>query len=118
MNSDTLAAIAYALLLSAINIALALVFVQFALKHEELSRFFRVVLSSMTARTVCTIVAFGCVITLTRVDTFVFSLTFILGYAVMLGIEIVIIHHSQQRYDNKLRDSALAGGLQRRTNSG
>jgi hypothetical protein len=122
---DFVLATAYALQIALANVALALALAFWARRREDINDFFVIVVGGIAVRTILTLVAFG--LTFAKLQreqqaspaanqhlTFTFALAFILSFAVLLGVEVAIVHISQRKYAANTA-ATLPTGLERRT---
>jgi hypothetical protein len=93
----------YALSLSVINLAAALVIARYAVRQHTMEMFFRWVVGGMIGRGVVVLGAFAYMVLALGLDKFTFGLAFIAGYALMLAAEVLLLHTSLAKHSAVLR---------------
>jgi hypothetical protein len=121
---ERLIAVGYALQIAIANVAAALLLAFWAKRRADINQFFMIVVGGIAVRTVLTLLAFGAVYAMLQrtyplataaangqnsiqnsgqssgqnTVLFIFTLSFILSFAILLGMEVAILHRSQRRY--------------------
>lgn len=87
------AVIGFALALG--NVTLALITTRLVRNVHELQQYFRIIIIGLSIRTGITLILFGILYLRMGEHQLSFGLSFILSFAVMLGVEVYIIHRME-----------------------